>query len=103
MEYPKREALETRLFENFERNVSEKFGSGEKSKETKTIIRKIYLEPQDGCLPEEFVGDEILYSIQSKFHGFFISITQALEKDLLEPEGAGGIWISIWIDPSYDD
>ncbi len=103
MEYPKREALEKKLFGNFERKVSEKFGSEKKSKDIREIIRKIYLEPQDGCLPDEFVGEDLLCSIQSKFYEFFISITQALEKDLLEPQGVGRTWISIWIDPSYDD
>ncbi|GEM_PF-2660127 len=103
MEYPKREALEARLFGAFEKKVSEKFGSGKKDKETQKLIGRIYLEPQDSCLPDEFIGDELLYSIQSKFYEFFVSITQALEKDFLEPQSGGGTWISIWIDPSYDD
>lgn len=103
MEYPDRKQLEARLFSEFEKKVAERFGCGERGKETKKLIQRIYLDPQDGCLPDEFIGDELLYSIQSKFYEFFQCITQALEKDILEPQKAGGAWISIWIDPSYDD
>lgn len=103
MEYPDRKELEGRLFNSFKQKVSEKFGSGKEDKETKKLIERIYLDPQDGCLPDEFIGDDLLCSIQSKFYEFFIGITQALEKDILGPQKVSGTWLSIWVDPSYDD
>jgi hypothetical protein len=103
MEYPNRQRLEKDLFKKFTGKIIERYGSAGTRSGPERLVRKLYLEPQDGCLPNEFIGEELLYDIQSKFYQFFSAITEAVEKDFLDKQGVKGKWLSIWIDPSYDD
>ncbi|PIQ87524.1 MAG: hypothetical protein COV74_00185 [Candidatus Omnitrophica bacterium CG11_big_fil_rev_8_21_14_0_20_45_26] len=106
MEYPKRKALKQALYEALCRQVSETYGIRSKQKkaqrENEEILKRLYLGPQDSCVPDSFLGDDLLYDIQTKYDCFFSSVRDLLETEYLETQGIKDAWISIWIDPSYE-
>jgi len=81
--------------------VSERYGAEDGG--ANTLVRKLYLAPQEGCIPDEFIGEDLLLDIRAKYYDYFSVITEALEKDFLEKQGAIQEWFSIWIDPCYED
>jgi len=74
MEYPKRETLEAELYEGLKARLLE-YHAGlfdeEKEREGEVLVKKLYLDPQEGCVPDEFIGDDLLYAVKSKYCGFF--------------------------------
>lgn len=106
MEYPKRETLETELYEDLKKVLLE-YHEGAldvvKEKEGEALIEKLYLQPQDGCVPDEFIGEELLYAVKSKYYGFFSVIRDKVQADYLQKKKINYPPISILIDPSYED
>ena len=106
MEYPKRETLEAELYEDLKGKMRE-YHEGvldvEKEKEGEALVEKMYLSAQEGCVPDEFLGEELLYSVKSKFYGFFSVICDKVKADYLEKKNINYPVISISIDPSYED
>jgi hypothetical protein len=61
-------------------------------------FRKLYLQDPKGCVPEEFIGDDILYAIKGKFYWPLNAVREQLEKEFgSDPP----MWV--YVDPCYDD
>ncbi len=101
MDYPKRELLEKTLFKEFRKKLSERYGAEDGGADT--LVRKLYLAPQEGCIPDEFTSEDLLLDIRAKYYDYFSVVTDALEKDFLGKQGFKEDWFSIWIDPCYED
>ena len=106
MEYPKRETLEAELYEGLKARLLE-YHAGlfdeEKEREGEVLVKKLYLDPQEGCVPDEFIGDDLLYAVKSKYCGFFSVIRDKVQADYLEKKKIHYPSISILVDPSYED
>lgn len=106
MEYPKRETLEKELYANLKKGLRgcyEGLFEVKKEEEGEVLIRELYLEPQKGCVPEEFIGEELLYAIKSKYYQFFEAIRVKLQAEYLEKKKVHHPWISILVDPTFED
>lgn len=106
MEYPKRETLQSELFEDLKKTLLE-YHQGlfdsKKENEGDLLVKKLYLDSQEGCVPDEFIGEELLYAVKSKFYGFFSVIRDKVHAEYLEKKKISYPSISIVIDPSYED
>lgn len=106
MEYPNRETLQRELYEDLKKTLLE-YHSGifdaKKEDEGELLIKKLYLDPQDGCIPEEFIGEELLYAVKSKFYGFFGVLRDKIQVEYLAKKGISFPPIEICIDASYED
>ena len=107
MEYPKRENLEKVLYEDLKKRLLEYheglFEAEKGEDEGDVLIKKLYLDPQEGCVPDEFIGEELLYAVKSKYYAFFSVVRDEVQKEYLEKKKIQRPWISIVIDPSYED
>jgi len=106
MEYPKRETLQSELFEDLKKTLleyHEGLFDSKKENEGDLLVKKLYLDPQEGCVPDEFIGEELLYAVKSKFYGFFSVIRDKVHAEYLEKKKISYPSISIVIDPSYED
>ena len=106
MEYPKRETLQSELFEDLKKTLleyHEGLFDSKKENEGDLLVKKLYLDPQEGCVPDEFIGEELLYAVKSKFYGFFSVIRDKVHAEYLEKKKISYPSISISIDPSYED
>jgi hypothetical protein len=106
MEYPKREPLESELYENLIKLLHERYQGMFEVKgedEGDALVKKLYLAPQEGCVPEEFVGEELLYAIKSKYYDFTSVIRDKFQADYLQQKDLRNFWPLIYIDPSYED
>lgn len=61
-------------------------------------FRKMYLEDPKGCVPEEFIGDDILYAIKGKFYWPFDAVRAQLKKEFGDDRS-----MYIYVDPCWDD
>ena len=106
MEYPKRETLQLELFEGLKKTLLE-YHQGlfdsKKENEGDLLVKKLYLDPQEGCVPDEFIGEELLYAVKSKFYGFFSVIRDKVQVEYLAKKQISYPAVSISIDPSYED
>lgn|GEM_PF-2760422 len=65
---------------------------------SRQAFRKMYLQDPHGCVPDEFVGNDLLYSIKEKFYWPLNAVREQLEKEFgNEPP----LWV--YVDPCYDD
>lgn len=64
----------------------------------RTAFRKMYLQEPDGCVPEEFIGDDLMSAIKDKFYWPFDAVRNQLEREFGSERC---IWVNI--DPTYDD
>lgn len=107
MEYPKRENLEKALYEALKKRLLEYheglFDAEKGEDEGDVLVKKLYLEPQEGCVPDEFIGEELLYAVKSKYYAFFSVVRDEVQKEYLAKKKIQRPWISILIDPSYED
>ena len=107
MEYPKREILENELYENLKKDLLGNYeGLLEVKKgedEGEVLIKKLYMEPQDGCVPDEFIGEELLYAIKAKYYKYFGVIRDRVQSDYLEKKQIRYPSISIFVDPAFED
>ncbi len=107
MEYPKREILASGLYEDLKKQLLEYhkglFEAGKEEDKGDVLVKKLYLEPQEGCVPDEFIGEELLYAVKSKYYAFFSVIRDEVQKEYLEKKKIHRPWISIVIDPSFED
>ena len=107
MEYPKREILGPELYEALKKRLVELYqGSFEVNAgedEGEVIARKLYLEDQAGCVPDEILGEELLYAIKSKYYEFFAVIKDRLQKEYIEKKKIRHHCISIFVDQSFED
>jgi len=106
MEYPKREKLQLELYEDLKERLleyHEGLFDSKKEKEEDLLVKKLYLDPQEGCVPDEFIGEELHYAVKSKFYGFFSVIRDKVHSEYLEKKRISCPSISISIDPSYED
>lgn len=58
----------------------------------------MYLKDPHGCVPEEFLGDDLLYAIKGKFYWPFDAVRTQLEKEFGSDRS-----MYIYVDPCYDD
>lgn len=58
-------------------------------------VKRCYKDVQNRCVPGEYLGEDILDDINSKFYYFFRTIADEAERKL-------GIDISVIIEPSYE-
>ncbi|OGW81660.1 MAG: hypothetical protein A3G33_08375 [Omnitrophica bacterium RIFCSPLOWO2_12_FULL_44_17] len=106
MEYPKREVLSCELYDGLKKLLLSRYqGVFEVGHEDEgcALVRRIYLEPQEGCVPEEFVGEDLLYAIKSKYYDFFSVIRDKVENEYLREKKIHNSGISIYVDPTYED
>lgn len=61
-------------------------------------FRKMYLQDPHGCVPDEFVGDDVLYAIKGKFYWPFHAVREQLKKEF---GNDSRMWI--YVDPCHDD
>ncbi|HOW87337.1 MAG TPA: hypothetical protein PKV84_01600 [Candidatus Omnitrophota bacterium] len=107
MEYPKRETLQMELYQDLKKTLLE-YHSGlfeikKNEDEGDLLIQKLYLDPQEGCVPDEFIGEELLYAVKSKFYAIFSVIRDKVQVDYLEKKKISYPPISIAIEASYED
>lgn len=62
------------------------------------VFQRLYLEERDACIPDEFIGEEILDDI----HSLFYYPLEALRQELAERVGRQQMML-IAIDPSWQD
>jgi len=61
-------------------------------------FEKLYIGDKDSCIPEEFIGEDLLLDIKEKFYSIFHPIREQLEKEKIAKKP-----IYIFVDPSYED
>lgn len=83
------EIFKERMVRNLKTEIVNQWGCDDNEQE---VLQKLFLQELKGCMPEEFIGDDILTEIRNKYYAFFGAI-----RDEIEP------FIEIWIDPSYED
>jgi len=64
----------------------------------RTAFRKMYLQEPDGCVPQEFIGDDLMSAIKDKFYWPFDAVRDQLEREFGTERC---MWIHI--DPTYED
>lgn len=88
------EIIKERMVRDLKAEIVVHWGSYDNEQE---VLRKMYLtDPKGACLPDEFIGDDVLAEIRNKYYYFFAAIRDEIEY-LTER------FIEIWIDPSYED
>lgn len=88
------EILKERMVRNLKAEIGNQWGYGDNDKE---VLKKMYLQDLKGaCIPDEFIGDDLLAEIRNKYYAFFGAIRDEIEYKI-------GQFIEIWISPSYDD
>lgn len=65
----------------------------------KQYFKDVYLSEYEGCIPENWLGDDVMKDIQGKYYTFFRPIVDKALEDL----GMGGHFVRIAVDPSYED
>lgn len=81
--------IKERMLRRLKDSILEKWGYDDAYE----VLRKLYLtDPNGKCLPDEFVGDDVLMDIYNKFYYFMESIGNEFEED-----------IYIYVIPCYDD
>lgn len=88
---PRKQDPGAQMLRYVRRHANEDFGA-------RDAFRKVYLEEPPGCLPDEFIGDDVLLAVRSKFHWPFDAVRDRLEKEFGREKM---LWIHI--DPSYED
>ncbi len=84
------EIIKERMLRNLIEAVGDHWGGWDDGHK---VLREIYLTDLNGrCLPEEYVGEDVLNEIEEKFYLFLGAIRDEL------PE-----YIEIYISPSYED
>jgi len=84
-----------RLLDRVVENVNEFFGEGEDREET---FRKLFLEDSDGCLPVEYIGEDLLESLYGKYNAVAAALISELEDRYRTS------WrVFVVIQPSYED
>ncbi|MGH7771439.1 MAG: hypothetical protein ACREQA_04310 [Candidatus Binatia bacterium] len=64
----------------------------------RSAFGRLYLEEPDGCVPEEFVGDDLMSAIKDKFYWPLDAVRNQLEREFGRERS---MWIHI--DPTYED
>lgn len=82
------ELLKERMVKNLMLETANRWGD-DNPQET---LRKMYLtDPKGNCMPDDFIGEDLLKELYAKFNYFYKAI-----RDEISPE------IEIWIEPDYD-
>ncbi len=107
MEYPNRETLQAELYQDLKKLLLEYhsglFETKKKEDEGELLIKKLYLDSQEGCVPDEFIGEELLYAVKEKFYAIFSVIRDKVAADYLHKKNIHCPPISILIEASYED
>jgi len=83
------EIIKERMVRNLKAEAHNRWGD-DNPQET---LEKLYLiDPNGACMPDHFIGEDLLKEIENKYYYFFGAI-----RDEIEP------YIEIWISPSYED
>ncbi len=83
------EIIKERMLRNLKLEADNHWGN-DNPQET---LEKMYLTDLKGsCMPDDYIGDDILKDLENKFYYFFGAI-----RDEIEP------FIEIWVSPSYED
>ena len=61
------------------------------------VFRTLYLTESDRCLPDHFIGDDLLRDIRA----IYAQVFDGLREELRDRLGLRGLWLAI--DPSYED
>lgn len=61
-------------------------------------FRKMYLEEPNGCIPDELMGEELLYDVKNKFYWPMDAVRVQLEKEFGTEQS---MWV--YVDPTYED
>lgn len=80
--------IKERMLRNLKANVREHWGvRGDPDKD----LREMYLKEPDGCLPDEYLGDDVSQDIINKFYWFLYAIRSEFEE-----------FVEIYVVPSYE-
>lgn len=84
------EIIKERMLRNLKKDIVTEWGCGDNEQE---VLEKMYLQDLKGhCVPDDYIGDDLLCEIKNKYYYFFGAI-----RDEFEP------YIEIYISPSYTD
>jgi len=64
-------------------------------------IKDVYLTDNDGCIPTQYIGDDIVRDIRSKFNRPLTFIIEKVQKELGVKRD--GLWLYSLIDADYED
>ncbi len=83
------EILKERMLRTLKASADEKWGQlGDRDK----VLRDIYLSDPNGCLPDDYLSDDVMSDIISKFYWVLDAIREEFEE-----------FIEVYVIPSYED
>ncbi len=84
------EIVKERMLKELKKSLADHWGS---RGEGERILRELFLTDLDGkCMPDEYLGDDLLAEIEHKFYFFLSAIRNQFEK-----------YAEIYVLPSYED
>lgn len=83
------EIIKERMLRTLKQNIDIMWGGkGDRDK----VLKDIYLTDPNGCIHEDYLGDDCLSDVQSKFYHFLDAVREEFDD-----------FIEIHVDPSYED
>ena len=84
------EIIKERMVRNLKAEIVNHWGGDDNPQET--LVKMYLTDLKDNCMPDDYIGEDLLKEIENKYYYFFDAIRNEIEP-----------FIEIWVSPCYED